>query len=289
MTANSMPGSFHVLAIGRLAGRDVEQVDDGDVALADIAERARLLELQRVERGRRQSRGIGREFAIAELLARRRVHDFVEARLDLVGVDAPALGSGGLEHLACPGTHLPHGLDEVAHAARAVGILVAVGLLVARRLDHAHARPIGIKLVGDDHRQAGARGAVTHFSPMRNNGDDTVLVDRNEDVRVGHHAMRHLVGAGSIGHGGANRWKLRSEDEHAGASHALEQAAAADIGDDDVLLVTMVGHVRPPLRRRERPYGCADSNRIGRCCQAWRRRFAYRSAPVFSPATQPPA
>jgi hypothetical protein len=83
-------GQFYVLAISRLAGRDIEQVDDGDAVLADVAERARLLELQRVERGRRQSRRIDREFAIAELLARRGVHDFVEARLHFACVHAPA-------------------------------------------------------------------------------------------------------------------------------------------------------------------------------------------------------
>ena len=213
----------------------------------------------------------------------------MQPRLDLVDVDAPALGGRGLEHLACAGANLAHRLDEVTHAARAVGVLIAVGFLVARRLNHANASPIGLEFVGDDHRQRGTRRAVTHFSPMRDDGDGSVLVDRDKDVRIGHHPMRHLLGAGGIGHGRANRWKLRSEDEHAGASHALEQAAAADIGDDDVLVVTMVGHVRPPLRRRERPYGCAGSNRTGRCYQAWRRRFAYRSAPVFSPATQPPA
>ena len=151
------------------------------------------------------------------------MHDFVEARLDLVGVDAPALGGGGLEHLACPGAHLPHRLDEVAHAARAVGILVAVGLLVARRLDDAHARPIGIELVGDDHRQRGARGAVTHFGAMRDDGNDAVLVDRHEDVRIGHDAVRHLVGAGGVRHGGAHGRELRGENEYAGAGDAFEQ------------------------------------------------------------------
>ena len=49
------PG-VHVLAISCFAGRDVEQIDDGDIAFADIAERARLLELQGIERRRRQRR-----------------------------------------------------------------------------------------------------------------------------------------------------------------------------------------------------------------------------------------
>ena len=72
---------------------------------------------------------------------------------------------------------------------------------------------------------------------MRDDGDNSVLVDRNEDVRVRHHAMRHLFGAGGIRHGCANRWELRSEDEHARTGHALEQAASADIGEDNVLLI----------------------------------------------------
>ncbi len=217
------------------------------------------------------------------------MHDFMEARHDLVGIDAPAFGGGDFQHLARAGADLAHRLDEMAHAARSIGILIAVGLFVAGRLDDTDPRPVGIHFVGDDHGERRARGAVAHLGTVRHDGDGAVLGDGHEDVRIGHHAMRHLLGAGGIGHGGADRRELRGEHEHAGAGHALEQFAPADIGDGDVLLIALIGHVRPPSRRRERPYGCAGSSRNGRCCRTWRRRSACRWEPGFSPATPPPA
>ena len=213
----------------------------------------------------------------------------MQPRLDLAHVHAPALGCGSFEHLPRSGADLAHGLDEMADAARAVGILVAVGFLVSRRLDDAYARPIGLELVGDDHRQRGAGGAVSHLGAVRHDGDDSILVDGNEDVRIGDDAMRHLLGAGGVRHGGADCRELRREDEGAGAGHAPEQAASADIGDDDILLVAMISHVRPPWTRREWPNGCAGSNRSGRCCRPWLRRSACQSVRGFSPAARRPA
>ncbi len=217
------------------------------------------------------------------------MHDLMQADLHFAGIDAPTLGGRLLQHLARAGADLAHRLDEVTHAARAVGVLVAVGFLVARRLDDAHLGPVGVELVGDDHRQRGARRAVPHLGAMRHDGDDAVLVDGDEDVRIGDHAMRHLLGAGGIGHRGTDRRELRGENEHAGAGDALEHVAAADVGDSDVLLIALIGHVTPPSKPREPRCGCAGSSRSGRCCRTWRRRSAHRWVRGFSRAAPRPA
>ena len=96
-------------------------------------------------------RRVLRQLAVAELAARRLVDDFVVAASHLGRIDAPALGGGPLQHHARGGAAFAHRLHEVPRAARAVGVLVAVFLLVAGRLDDADARPVGLELVGDDH------------------------------------------------------------------------------------------------------------------------------------------
>ena len=125
----------------------------------------------------------------------------------------------------------------MAHAARAVGILVAVGLLVARRLHDAHARPVGIELVGDDHRQRGARRAVAHLGAGRDDGDDAVRAIDTKMCGLLTTPFGILSAPVGIGHErAAHGRELRGENEAAGAGDALEQAAAADIGDGDILL-----------------------------------------------------
>ena len=92
--------------------------------------------------------------------------------------DAPALGRGLLQHRARGGAALPHRLDEMPDAARAVGVLVAVFRLVAGRLLDADLGPVGFEFVGDDHRQRGARGAGAHLGAGRHDRDGAVLGDR---------------------------------------------------------------------------------------------------------------
>ena len=67
---------------------------------------------------------------------------------------APARRGCGLEHAARGGTAAAHRHEEVARRARAVGVLVAVARLVARRLHDAHARPVALELLGDELREA---------------------------------------------------------------------------------------------------------------------------------------
>src|SRR5271154_4151220 len=91
---------------------------------------------------------------------------------------------------------------------------------------------------------------------------------------IGDDAMRHLVGAGGVGHGLSRGRELRGENESARRGDALEHLAATNIGDDDVLLIALVGHVMPPSLRHERPSEYAGSSRSGRCCRTWHHRSA---------------
>ena len=85
-----MPGSAGVDAVGGLAGGDVETSIERHVALADVAEARRVLQLELVGRRDRHGRRRRGELAVAELAARRLVHDLVVLRLDLADRHAPA-------------------------------------------------------------------------------------------------------------------------------------------------------------------------------------------------------
>lgn len=82
-------------------------------------------------------------------------------------------------------------------AARAVGVLIAEGLLVAVGLLDLHARPVRLHFFSDDQRQAGA-DAGAHLGAVRDDGDDAVRRDGDEHARIHHDAMRHLACAGLV-------------------------------------------------------------------------------------------
>src|SRR5262249_56834501 len=86
------------------------------------------------------------------------------------------------------------GLEEVPRAARAVGILVAVALLITRRLHHAHALPVGLELVGHDHGHARAH-ALPHLGAVAHDGHGAILADGHENERIVHPAVGHAVSA----------------------------------------------------------------------------------------------
>src|ERR1700747_1714693 len=117
-----------------MSGGDVEEIDDRYRALADVTEGTGILELDLIGRRRRQCAGGGGPLAIAELTSRALVNDLVVERLNLRDTDAPALRCGGFQHLPHGRAALAHRLDAVTQAARAVGVLIAIFLLVARRL-----------------------------------------------------------------------------------------------------------------------------------------------------------
>ena len=103
------------------------------------------------------------------------------------------------------------------------------------RLLDANARPVGIHFFGNDQRQAGA-DAGSHLGAVCDDRDNTVRCDRDEHARIHDGTVRHLVGTGLV------RGKCRArhdgcrQDEAAGQPEALQDAAARNVFDFDVLL-----------------------------------------------------
>ena len=99
-------------------------------------------------------------------------------------VDAPLGRRGRLQHLAHRRAACAHRLDEVAHAARAVGVLVAVAGLIARSLDDACTRDqsASISSATTIGRLVLMPGA--HLGAVRDDRHGAVLVDGDEDVRI---------------------------------------------------------------------------------------------------------
>src|SRR5215813_13089141 len=211
-----------------MAGGDVEQVDDRHVALAHVAEGARILQPDLIGPRSWQRSCLLGDVAISEFAPGRLVHQFVVNSLNLASVDIPALGGRLLQHPPGARAALTQRLYPMAHAARAVGVLVAILLLVALALDDAHALPIRIEFIGDDHRQCSARGSSSHLGAGGNNGHGAILSDRQEDMRVGADAVRHLLGAGWISKRRPDAKNLRREYETASCCNTLEYAAPAD-------------------------------------------------------------
>ena len=193
--------------------------------------------------------------------------------MHLRGIHAPALCRRHFQHQPAGRATFAHRLQEMPRAARAVRVLVAVAGFVAGRLHHLHPRPIGIKLFGHHHRQAGAH-AGAHFPAMRHNGHHAAGIDRDEHMRVVHRAIRHAGGAGFVNlmHVGGTRAAGQQACHHhqATAEHgAFQQATAADI------LYHMcwrnICHVTPPSRPAAPRWRFADNSRSGRYCRSWHR------------------
>jgi hypothetical protein len=172
-------GKTDVLSIDGATGRDVEAVDDVGAFLADVTELRGVLEAQAVGSRNGDFNRILRQVAIAEPSTGRLLDDLVILRFDVGDRNAPALGGSRFQHHARRSAALTHRFDEVTGRAGAVGVLVAVFGLVARRLHDLHSRPISFQLVGDDQRHAGAN-ALAHFGAMADDGHGPVRRDGDE-------------------------------------------------------------------------------------------------------------
>ena len=123
--------------------------------------------------------------------AARLVDDFVEAGLALGDRHLP-LGRGGLdEHDARRCAGLTEGVEEVADGLRSVGVLVAIPR-VADALFDLDARPVGIELVGGDHRERGA-DAGPHLRAVRHDMHRAVGIDAEVDARMERRRRRPCV------------------------------------------------------------------------------------------------
>ena len=270
-------GVFHagepdVAAIGGGADGNVAEIDDADLALAEVAEVLRVLQFQAGNARYRLPGRVGRQVAESETAAAGRMNHLMVYGLDLAGRHAPGLGGGGFQHEARHGADLAHRNQVVARAARTVGVLIAVFGLVAMRLRHLHPRPVGLHFLGHDQRQAGS-DPRSHLGAVRHDGDGPVGGDGDEDARIDHGAVRHVRSTGLVVGKCLARHHRRGQHQSAGDAEPLEKAATRDVFDavaafeaaewrgmgDDV-------HVRPPSMRDEQRFRCAGSSRSGRCC-----------------------
>ena len=119
-------------AVLAAAGDDIRAVHQLHLALADVAELRGLFQAQRLARRHRQAGSCDGERSVAESALRRPVHDLMVERLHFGDGNPPARGRGLLQHGPRGGAAAAHRLEEMAHAARAVGVLVAEARFVAR-------------------------------------------------------------------------------------------------------------------------------------------------------------
>jgi len=179
------------------AAHDVVEIDDRN-GLADIAALGGRLEaeFQPVDRRHFQPRRHFDDVAESELSTSRLMNNRMIACPAIGRADAPYVCGSALEHQACRGAGDPHRLVELAHAARAIGVLVAV-LGAALCLDHFHARPVGLQFVGEHHGQSGAN-AGAHLRAVCHDRHQSGLVDR--DIHIGRKRRgRRRFGDGEAG------------------------------------------------------------------------------------------
>jgi hypothetical protein len=105
--------------------------------------------------------GGGGELAVAEPPLARPVEHGAGLGAAGRGLDAPAPRRRGDEHLACRGAGLAERIPGPPHARRSAGPHAPEGR-VAVGLDDAHALPVGLELLGDDHGHGG-EDALAHL------------------------------------------------------------------------------------------------------------------------------
>ena len=225
-------GQPHVHAVGGLAFADGFQVDEADLFLADVPELGPGLQLEGVAGRHGLFGGVDGQVAIRQAAPRGQVHHLMLLGLDLADGHGPARGCGSFQHLPGRRAHAPHRHQEVAHAARAVHVLVAVARLVGGRLDDLHALPARLHFVGHHHGQAGAY-ARAHLGAVRHDGDGAIGGDADEDERIVHGAAGHAVGAVLAGLGlrgrGCRDPPLCRHGQGEGAQAALQKGAARKV------------------------------------------------------------
>jgi hypothetical protein len=175
------------------AGDDVGSVGQLSLAFADVTELRRCLEPQGITRWHRELGRLTRQGTKPKLASALAMDHFVIHRFYLVDRHAPARRRGLLEHGSRRCAAATHRFEKVSRAARAVGVLVAIFQFIRGRLSHTHPTPVGLQLVCDDERHAGAH-ALPHLRAVYDNGDQTVFADREKREGIVAPAMRHGVG-----------------------------------------------------------------------------------------------
>jgi len=160
----------------------------GVQALERLAQQLEVLAvLQRRVLRRGELGGCHGECAIAEFLPLRPEH-LTERGAALRGLDLPLRGRSAHQHRARCGAGLAQGCPVRPHRGAAAGGLhaehrVRVGL-VDRRLLDAHRFPVGIELLGQQHRDGGVH-ALAHLGRAAQHGDAVVGRDAQPGVERG--------------------------------------------------------------------------------------------------------
>ena len=207
-----------------------------DLALAYIIEFVRALETKRINGRNGKCHCCFCELAKAKGFALLLAGRIKKDHLVVLGtakccIHAPLGSRGRFQHLAHRGTALAHGLDEVAHTARAVGVLVAVLWFVAVGRNNLHFRPVGFHFVRHDHGQT-RRHSRAHFGTMRHDRDRPVLIDGYKHFRIIDSLIRHSVAASAVRFDDFARrcWrKINCKNKPRRREQAAQHAAAADV------------------------------------------------------------
>ena len=239
----------HVDAVGLLAAALGAGVQPGR-RTADQPEVGRVL--QHHPGRHRLARGVGGERAVGQAAAVGRQH-LAGARAQRGHVELPALRGGRQQHGARPGAEFAvlheavlqrRGAAGEVHAPQRVGIGRVVAAVAA-----AHARPVGVELFGQQHRQRGLH-ALAELEPVDGDGDGAV----GRDLHEGRGLLRRLQrGFGGRGRGGQRRGQ-HTEREAAAAGELQELAARQRRG----LVVAGLGLVQgavPQAAQRVRQFG----------------------------------
>ncbi|MCY1394456.1 hypothetical protein D9M71_93760 [compost metagenome] len=184
---------FYVSAIHGPPIDDVFTVDGKHAALADVTKLGSRLELQALARRDRQTGSRDGQFTIAKLAAAGLMDNLVQLRAAFALGHLPPLRGGLFEHPPRGRATPPHGVVPMAHAARTVGVLIAVAHLIGGRLPDLDPRPIGIEFIRYHHGQAGAH-TLAHFRTVAHHGDAAVGIDTQVHTGVVDPAVRHAVG-----------------------------------------------------------------------------------------------
>ncbi len=164
-----------------LARHDLQVVDAGDRRADDRVLR-RILEAKGGEGGQRHRGGRSRHFAVAHAAARGAMVDASGRCRALGGRDIPLRGGSGDQQMTSGGADLTHRRPVLRRGQTAAGKLHTVLRLIDVGLFDAHRRPVGVELVGDDHRQH-RPNPLTDFRVLRHDGHDAVGRDADERVR----------------------------------------------------------------------------------------------------------
>ena len=232
------PRQHHVDPVHRATVHDVVEIDDRH-RLADEAPGGRGFQAHPARRRHRQARRIGGERTVAQACARTAAHDRAVVGMAGGGCHAPAARGGGNQHLPRRPAGLAHDAEQQAHALGSVSILVAVDG-IARRLQHVHVLPVGIELVGQHLREAGA-DAGAHLRARHHDRDPVVGADGDEQVghetagrQAGRRRRRFRLGDRRIArHAQPEQHAARGEARQrpAPAQPVLAQPAPAQIDD----------------------------------------------------------